>query len=217
MDIAERARRYAALGDPIRLAMVDALAVSDLTPSELATRRGLPSNLLAHHLGVLEHAGIIERAPSSGDGRRRYVRLRSGALPGRAAGARPPAGPVLFVCTHNSARSQLAAALWEQDGAVALSAGTHPASQVHPGAVAAAAGAGLDLSGNRPRHLDEVTIEPALIVTVCDRAHEELEAGEGWWHWSIPDPVEDRSPKAFSTALTRIRARIETIKGRTPS
>jgi len=197
--------------------MVDALALSDLAPGELAARHGLASNLLAHHLGVLEHAGIIERLVSSGDGRRRYVRLRPDALSALGAGAPVPAGPVLFVCTHNSARSQLAAALWAQDGTVAVSAGTHPAARVHPGAVDAASRAGLDLSARTPRHLDDVEVEPALVVTVCDRAHEELEPGPAWWHWSVPDPVEDRDPAAFDTALTRLRTRIETIKGRIPA
>lgn len=214
MDLYERAERYAALGDPVRLAMVDALAVSDLAPSELATRFDVASNLLAHHLGVLEHAGILERLVSSGDGRRRYVRLRSEAVSDISIGARPPHGPVLFVCTQNSARSQLAAALWAQDGTVAVSAGTHPADRIHPGAVAAAGRAGLDLSDRTPRRLEDVTVEPSLVVTVCDRAHEELLPDASWWHWSVPDPVEDRDPAAFDTALARLRTRIETVKGR---
>lgn len=217
MDLRERAERYAALGDPVRLAMVDALALSDLAPSELAARHRLASNLLAHHLGVLEHAGIVERLVSSGDGRRRYVRLRPDARSDLRVGAPAPAGPVLFVCTHNSARSQLAAALWASDGTVAVSAGTHPAERVHPGAVEAASRAGMDLSERIPRHLDDVEVEPSLVVTVCDRAHEELEPGPSWWHWSVPDPVEDHDPAAFDTTLARLRSRIETMKGRIPT
>lgn len=218
MDVIERAARHAALGDPVRLALVDDLAASDRSPGELSARHGLASNLLAHHLAVLEHAGLIERVVSSGDRRRRYVSLRHDALVDLGVSVPVPGGPVLFVCTHNSARSQLAAALWErQFGTDAVSAGTHPAERVHPGAVDAAHRAGLDLSGAVPRSLDELTIEPALVVTVCDRAHEELPPRDGWWHWSTPDPVEDPSAGAFDLALVRIRARIRTLSRGAPS
>jgi protein-tyrosine-phosphatase len=213
-DVYERARRYAALGDRVRLAIVDDLAWSDRAPVELAARHGLASNLLAHHLEVLERAALIERLRSSGDGRRRYVRLRREALTELRAGVTPPVGPVLFVCTHNSARSQMAAAAWSAMlGATAVSAGTHPADRVHPGATAAAARAGFDLTGAVPREIANVDIEPALVVTVCDRAHEELDAGAGWWHWSIPDPVESASPDAFDEALADVMARIDTVTG----
>jgi protein-tyrosine-phosphatase len=212
MTLVERAARFAALGDPIRLAVVDDLVMSDRSPVELARRHGLASNLLAHHLGVLERAGLVERSRSSGDGRRRYVRLRHEVLPWLGAGAGVPQGPVLFVCTHNSARSHLAAAAWsEQTGSAAWSAGTHPADRVHPEAMAAAERGGLDLSGEMPRRLEDVPDQAAHVVTVCDRAHEELDPEESWWHWSIPDPVGDPAPDAFDTALARITGRIATL------
>ncbi|MDZ7732130.1 MAG: hypothetical protein U5R31_02625 [Acidimicrobiia bacterium] len=73
----------------------------------------MPTNLLAHHLAVLERAGLVRRDTSSGDRRRRYVRLDDRALDGLAPRpSQPPPTRVVFVCTHNSARSQLAAALW---------------------------------------------------------------------------------------------------------
>lgn len=214
VDLVERSRRFAALGDPVRLAMVDDLASSDRSPGELSSRHGLASNLLAHHLDVLEEAGLVERVASSGDGRRRYVRLRHHALLELRVGVRVPEGAVLFVCTHNSARSQLAAALWsEQTGGVAASAGTHPAERVAPGAVAAASRAGLDLSGAVPRSLDQIDLEPEVVVTVCDRAHEELSPADNWWHWSTPDPLGDPDPGAFDRALDALRRRISTLTG----
>ena len=86
-DLHERATRHAALGDPMRLAIVDQLAVSDRAPVELRRLIGIESNLLAHHLGVLEEVGMINRSRSSGDGRRRYVHLLrdsfAGLVPGR--------------------------------------------------------------------------------------------------------------------------------------
>ena len=63
--LAARAAVYAAVGEPARLAIVDELAVSDRSPKELAEHLAIPSNLLAHHLDVLEAVGLITRAPSA--------------------------------------------------------------------------------------------------------------------------------------------------------
>ena len=125
----------------MRLAIVDELTTSDRAPTELQRLVAVPSNLLAHHLEVLEDVGLISRSRSSGDGRRRYVHLHRDALGGLVPGVRQRARRALFVCTHNSARSQLAAALWIQlTNEAAESAGTHPAERVHPGAIAAGPG-----------------------------------------------------------------------------
>jgi protein-tyrosine-phosphatase/DNA-binding HxlR family transcriptional regulator len=215
-SIEQRAAVHAALGEPARLAIVEELAMSDRAPSDLSARFGLPGNLLAHHLDVLERVGLIERHVSAGDRRRRYVRLRRHALGDLAVGtARRHGGRALFVCTHNSARSQLAAALWrDRTGDDATSAGTHPAARVHPGAVAAARRAGLDLSGARPQALDPDDLDDLdvdMVVTVCDRAHEELAAPEDWLHWSVPDPVEAGTAKAFDDALTELDRRVAAI------
>ena len=203
-----RAARHAALGDPVRLAIVDELATSDRTPVELRAQFGLESNLIAHHLDVLEGAGLICRTRSSGDGRRRYVHLLRPALADLDVGTTPRSGAALFVCTLNSARSQLAAALWQElTGAEADSAGTHPADTVHPGAVAAGRRAGLDLSAAQPTTLDAVD-EPALVVTVCDRAHEELPGHPDWLHWSVPDPVASGTDAAFDATVAEVTERI---------
>jgi protein-tyrosine-phosphatase len=212
--VEQRAARHAALGDPVSLAMADALAVSDLAPVELQERFGISSNLLAHHLDVMEDAGLISRSRSSGDGRRRYVRLLVEALDGVAPGPSIGAQRVLFVCTANSARSQLAAALWrELAGAPAESAGTHPAAEVAPGAVAAARRFGLELSGARPKDLRDVGPLPRLVVTVCDRAHEELASGTGWRHWSVPDPVPAGTKRAFDATVLELRERMRSLLG----
>jgi protein-tyrosine-phosphatase/DNA-binding HxlR family transcriptional regulator len=211
--IEQRAAVHAALGEAVRLAIVEDLAVSDRAPSALAARFGLTGNLLAHHLDVLERVGLIERTVSAGDRRRRYVRLRTHALRDVAvATARPHGSRALFVCTHNSARSQLAAALWrKRTGGDATSAGTHPAERVHPGAVAAARRAGLDLAGAEPRALDEADLRADLVVTVCDRAHEELAGPASWLHWSVPDPVGTGRARAFDATLRELDQRITVI------
>jgi protein-tyrosine-phosphatase len=209
LDFDQRVAVHAALGDPIRLAMVDALVDSDRTVTELRARSGVPSNLLAHHLDVLEAAGVIARSASHGDGRRRYVRLRPEVLSGSVATPRPRPSTVLFVCTQNSARSQLAAALWHRHtGVVATSAGTEPADRVHPLAVAAAKRRGIDLGRVRPRPLTSEDTDVDVVITVCDRSHESLAVGADWWHWSIADPVELGTPQAFDNAFDEIEARV---------
>jgi protein-tyrosine-phosphatase len=197
------------LGDPVRLAIVDELATSDRSPIELRRLVGIESNLLAHHLDVLEQVGMINRSRSSGDGRRRYVHLVRSSLPGLHHGQRVVPGAALFVCTRNSARSQLAAALWRSlADAPAESAGTHPAHRVHPGAIAAARRARVTMDDTPPRLLDELGGLPSLVITVCDQAHEELDPPDGWLHWSIPDPVPAGSAKAFDVAVDELRDRI---------
>jgi protein-tyrosine-phosphatase/DNA-binding HxlR family transcriptional regulator len=214
-ELERRALRHAALGDPVRLAIVDELTRSDRSPVELMALTGIASNLLAHHLDTLESAGLIKRNRSSGDGRRRYVHLERIVVGDLAEWPRLPAQPALFVCTANAARSQLAAGLWRQlTGAPAASAGTQPAPRVHPKAVAAGRRLGIDLSGASPTNIDDVKELPPLVVTVCDRAHEELDAGDDWLHWSIPDPAEVGTRVAFDRAgralVDRIRSLVAT-------
>jgi protein-tyrosine-phosphatase len=215
-DLSHRAAVHAALADPTRLRIVDELALSDRSPSELGAALRIGSNLLAHHLAVLDRAGILERTVSAGDGRRRYLRLASNGL---ASIAEPVASlvarHVLFVCTANSARSQLAAAAWNARHEVpASSAGTRPAAAVRPEAVEAAARQGLDLRAASPRAVGDVTEDPDLVVTVCDVAHEELgplPEDVRLLHWSIPDPAPEGSPRAFDEALRRIGARVDVL------
>jgi protein-tyrosine-phosphatase/DNA-binding transcriptional ArsR family regulator len=210
--LTERAARHAALSDPVRLALVDQLCGSDRSPSELRRLVGIDSNLLAHHLDVLEDAGVIERTRSSGDGRRRYVHLLGASLEGLLPQRRMQPAAAVFVCTRNSARSQLAAALWQQIArAPASSAGTHPADRVHRGAVAAARRAGLDISAATPTSLADLGPMPDIAITVCDQAHEELRPPGSWLHWSIPDPVTIGSKAAFDATVTELRARIAAL------
>lgn len=206
MTVEQRAARHAALGDPMRLRIVDELSSSDRAPVELRRRLGIESNLLAHHLDVLESVGLVIRSRSSGDGRRRYVHLVRAAHD--TVGSVPRLAPrrALFVCTRNSARSQLAAALWRQlTHAPAASAGTDPAEQVDPGAVRAAARSGLDLGTAGPRKLASLPRLPELVITVCDRAHEELDPPPEWLHWSVADPVAAGTTAAFDATVHELR------------
>jgi protein-tyrosine-phosphatase len=212
-ELKRRAAIHTALGEPVRLAIVEALRLSDRSPSFLVQWLGIDFNLLAYHLDGLERVGLIERIPSSGDRRRRYVRLTDRALENLFPVETIPAKAVLFVCTHNSARSQLAAALWNsQSAAGAESAGTHPAEQVHPLAIEVAARHGIDLSRARPRALSEVSIRADLVVTVCDRANEELgPSEERRIHWSIPDPAQIGTLEAFAQTMQMLEDRINLL------
>lgn len=206
-----RADLHAALADPARLQVVDTLVFGDSSPSELAHLLGMPSNLLAHHLGVLEQNGLVSRHRSEGDGRRTYVRLVDGVLDGLLPGPTRQARRVLFVCTANSARSHLAAALWRRSSAVpSASAGTHPADRIAPGAVAAAARHRLPMRRLHPRALSEVLVDGDLVVTVCDRAHEELDVPADV-HWSVADPVRLGTPEAFDAALGQLARRVRQL------
>jgi protein-tyrosine-phosphatase/DNA-binding HxlR family transcriptional regulator len=209
-----RAIMHAALADTARLQITDTLLTGDASPSELAAMLAMPSNLLAHHLGVLEQAGIITRRRSDGDRRRTYLQLVPGTLDSLAPTTARAALRVLFVCTANSARSHLAAALWRQASPVpAVSAGTHPAEAIDPGAIATAQRHHLPMRRLRPRHIDDVRQNGDLVITVCDLAHEELtEAGAV--HWSIPDPVPAGDPDSFDAALTQLADRVERLAPR---
>jgi len=210
-ELERRAAVYGALADSARLRIVDILSASDASPSELARDLAMPSNLLAHHLNVLEAQGLVVRRRSEGDQRRTYLHLVVDALANVAPVGSYRARRVLFVCTANSARSHLAAALWRQASDVpSISAGTHPAERIDPRALAAAKRRELPLRRTRPQQVGDVELRGDLIVTVCDLAHEEL--GErAALHWSIPDPVRIGDDHAFDQALERIARRVREV------
>jgi ArsR family transcriptional regulator, arsenate/arsenite/antimonite-responsive transcriptional repressor / arsenate reductase (thioredoxin) len=208
-SLTRRAAVHAALADPARLRITDALCDGDASPKQLGAMLAMPSNLLAHHLRVLEQAGIVTRRRSDGDRRRSYLQLIPGVLESLAGSAARTAQRVLFVCTANSARSHLAAALWRQaSGIPVASAGTHPAAAIDPGAIAAAARHGLPLPHRRPSHIAEVRHDDDLVVTVCDLAYEEL-GDLVAVHWSVPDPVPAGDPGSFDAALAELGHRVE--------
>jgi ArsR family transcriptional regulator, arsenate/arsenite/antimonite-responsive transcriptional repressor / arsenate reductase (thioredoxin) len=213
-ELQRRATVHAALAEPARLAITDTLTDGDASPSELAALLAMPSNLLAHHLRVLEAAGIVSRHRSEADRRRSYLQLVAGSLDALAGPRARTAPRVLFVCTANSARSHLAAALWRQASAVpAASAGTHPASAIDPGAIDAARRRQLPLPRLRPRHISDVQHDGDLVVTVCDLAHEEL-GPLAAVHWSVPDPVAAGHRASFDAALHELECRVRVLAPR---
>ena len=210
LSLRARARVHAALGDPARLAIVDMLILGDASPGEIARELDLPTNLVAHHVTVLRDAGLLVRTRSEGDRRRTYLRLCPDILASLVAPRLPVVGRVVFVCTHNSARSQLAAALWDRQGRVpAASAGTRPAARVHPRAIRVARRHGLTLDPTGTAHVADVIHDGDLVIVVCDNAHEDLtDTGRPRLHWSVPDPVRVDTDAAFEAAYTDLADRI---------
>ena len=213
-DLAQRAAVHGALADVTRLRIVDLLELTDASASELGAVLRMQSNLLAHHLKVLENAGLVVRHRSEGDARRSYLSLnRSLASSGADTSGLVVAAPrrVVFVCTANTARSHLAAALWRHASRVpAASAGTHPGERISPAAMATADRHGLDLPRVGPRLWTNLLRDDDLLITVCDRAHEEL-GDLGWAHWSVPDPVVIGTDAAFDAALDELAWRVDAL------
>jgi len=215
LQVESRVASYAALADPVRLRIVDHLELGDASPGELQTMVGCTSNLLAHHLGVLERARLITRHRSEADRRRTYVRLVPGALDGLQRREVVPVPRVVFVCTANSARSQLAAALWAEASTVpVMSAGTHPADKVAAGAARTARKHGLRLTQVGPQALADVLAINDFVVAVCDNAYEELAPERVRVHWSVPDPVRIGTAAAFDAAHDDLATRVAQLAPR---
>ena len=102
---------------------------------------------------------------------------------------------VLFLCTGNAARSQMAEALataFHGDRIEAVSAGSRPTGWVHPLAIRAMADLGVDIENAESKHADKFVNHPFdIVVTVCDSAAQDCPSWPGAKrieHWSIEDP-----------------------------
>jgi protein-tyrosine-phosphatase/DNA-binding transcriptional ArsR family regulator len=204
---------------PVRWRLLVELADSDFRVRELVTRVDQPQNLVSYHLRLLRDGGLVSARRSSFDGRDSYYHLEldrcadaltdSGAAlhPALRRHAAPPTPPVeqlrsrriavLFVCTGNSARSPIAEALLRHhtaDHVTVTSAGNRPKADLHPNTVRVLREAfGIDVSGQRPQHLDALTWRTFdYAITLCDKAREtcpEFLHHSRRVHWSIPDPA----------------------------
>ena len=126
---------------------------------------------------------------------------------------------MLFLCTGNSARSQMAEALAAQlsGGALrAASAGSHP-KPMHPNAVRVMRARGIDLEGRRSKHLSEFDGQRFdYVISLCDRVREvcpEFAGGPELIHWSMPDPGreaggDEATLPAFERTATELCDRI---------
>jgi protein-tyrosine-phosphatase len=203
------------------------------------TRVDHPQNLVSYHLRLLREGGLVTARRSSYDGRDSYYHLEvdrcADALTDSAATLHPalrrhgPLSPpverlqsrriaVLFVCTGNSARSPVAEALLRYrtaDLVTVTSAGNRPKPDLHPNAVRVLREMfGVDVSGQRPQHLDTLAGRTFdYVITLCDKAREkcpEFAHGTRRVHWSVPDPAaaDDAGYRAFERAAVDIDTRV---------
>lgn len=214
---ADRARIHGVLADPHRLAALHYVALGDQTPKELAGLLDIPMPLLSHHLNVLAGSGLITRTASEQDRRKRFVTLHSSAFgyldrSWLSERVDAPSGRVVFACTHNSARSVLAAALWsDRFHRPTAAGGTTPGSRIHPTTVRTARRRGLPLLQNKPTPLSDVLGQDDLLVTVCDAANEHVKSHPHRLHWSIPDPAASGDTPSFEAAFDRLLERIDRL------
>jgi protein-tyrosine-phosphatase/DNA-binding transcriptional ArsR family regulator len=227
-------------GHPLRWRLLSELARSDRRVGELCELAGRRQSLISYHLRQLRDGGLVSMRRSAADGRDTYyvldltrcgellssagASLHPGVVPAPPARARRVRGTVLarvlFLCTGNSARSQMAEALSEQlsGGAVrAASAGSHP-KPLHRNAVRAMRERGIDIAGHRSKHLSEFAGERFdYVISLCDRVREvcpEFPGEPELIHWSIPDPArepgtDEETLPAFERTATELCTRID--------
>lgn len=234
------------LADDQRWQLVRELGRSDRKVGELTELVGKPQNLVSYHLASLRNAGIVSSRRSSADGRDAYYRLdvrRCGDLLSEVGSAiqpalrldvsvpRPPPKSlplrrpsVLFLCTGNSTRSQMAEALLEHHSAGAIrarSAGSHP-RPLHTNTVRVMAERGIDISTRKSKHLSRYAqARFDRVITLCDRVREicpEFSGATGTAHWSMPDPAaeggtDEQSYPAFVRTAEELEARMPFLIG----
>jgi ArsR family transcriptional regulator len=221
------------LADDTRWRLINELRRSDRQAGELVTQLQLPQNLVSYHLGLLREAGLVQIRRSDADARAVYYHLDVAVLQAGlqqigtdiqlfGTSDRPALVPatVVFLCTGNSARSQMAEGwLRHLSGSrvSVRSAGTQPRS-LHPLAVQVMAESGIDIGYQHAKGLETLTgVEPDVVVTVCDLAREQCPDWQGnpsQLHWSIPDPVRvhgspEVQAQAFRAARDDLRHRVE--------
>jgi len=225
------------LANDVRWGLLKALTRSDQQVNELVTLLQQPMNLVSYHLKKMRDDALVTTRRSEADGRDVYYsldleRLRALYLEAGAA-LHPSIGlalpsvdlsrlsphRVLFVCTHNSARSQMAEGLLRhlgQDKISVSSAGSQP-TRIHPDAIHTMDQLGIDIREQQPRPLADFAEHPFdTVITVCDRAREICPTFPGHGtqlHWGFRDPVviqeEQERRLAFQYIAGRLRTRIE--------
>jgi protein-tyrosine-phosphatase/DNA-binding transcriptional ArsR family regulator len=224
-------------GHPVRWRLLGELARSDRVVSELTELVGEPQNLVSYHLAKLREGRLVSARRSAADRRDTYYGLdlarvgdllsgTGGALhPGLRLGApratavvRP--AKVLFLCTGNSARSQMAEALLRarSGGAIeAVSAGSHP-RPLHPNAVRVMQETfGLDIAGQAPKPLAVFENERFdQVISLCDRVREVCPDFPGepeTIHWSLANPATGEPDEATYPLFRQTAAELGTRIG----
>ncbi|MBL8164687.1 MAG: helix-turn-helix domain-containing protein [Anaerolineae bacterium] len=225
------------LANEMRWGVLKALASGDYQVNELVALLQQPMNLVSYHLRKMREEALVTTRRSEADGRDIYysldlMRLRQLFLEAGQA-LHPAIGMdlhtfdtsrlltrrILFVCTHNSARSQMAEGLLRHLSHGRLhvtSAGSHPTA-IHPDAISVMDRMGIDIRGQGSRPIATFVEQPFdYVITVCDKAREvcpTFPGGAQQLHWGLPDPVaiadERDRLQAFAVTAQRLKARIE--------
>ncbi len=233
------------LAHDLRWRLVTHLAYSDYRVAELVQLVGEPLNLVSYHLRQLREGRLVSERRSSADERAVYYRLDLEQLhhlyydaaaqlhPALGIAADPtqrqqwrfnaPAPRLLFLCTGNSSRSPMAAAIAQHlSGAqvLAFSAGSHPATQINPQAIQALARLGITLPALAPQSL-ELYREQSFdrVITLCDKVREVCPPFPGHptpIHWSFADPAkaegsEEQRTQAFDQTAAQLAKRIRLL------
>ncbi len=227
------------LAHDLRWQLVTFLAGSDFRVQELVALLKQPQNLVSYHLKQLREAELVIERRSTADARDIYYSLDLEQMqrlynavglalhPALASGdsiiirteqslSRPVR--VLFLCTENSARSQMAEAILREMGGAEIevfSAGTTP-TIVHPDAIQIMADRHIDLRQQRSKSIDQLQQRAFdYVVTVCDRARESCPDFPGDTrriHWSLSDPavIQDVDARyaAFAQTAEQLATRI---------
>ncbi len=225
------------LAHDLRWHLLRALTVSDQRVQELVALVHEPMNLVSYHLKKLRDDGLVTMRRSEADGRDVYYSLDMGRLRAlyQAAGAalHPALGQgtdlsvpqqiapkrVLFVCTHNSARSQMAEGLLRHVAGQPIdvySAGSNP-TQLHPDAIRAMDALGIDIRDQQSKSLADFEGQAFdYVITVCDRAREVCPIFPGedaQIHWGFVDPTKiadaGERRRAFDHIAAQLTTRIE--------
>lgn len=229
------------LAHPIRWRVLLTLVRTDCRVQELVDTLKQPQNLVSYHLRRLRLKQVVRERRSAADAREVYysldldkfrtLYLAAGQTlhPGLSqpdasvqsdlpAVTSPPVR-VLFLCTHNSARSQMAEGILRRQGGnqvEVFSAGSEP-TLLHPLAIQALQGLTIDISCQHAKHLNEFVGQSFdYIITVCDRVREACPTFPGhpdYMHWSFPDPVTVEGStavkeRAFRDTATQLATRI---------
>jgi ArsR family transcriptional regulator, arsenate/arsenite/antimonite-responsive transcriptional repressor / arsenate reductase (thioredoxin) len=225
------------LANDVRWGLLKALTISDYQVGELVEQLQQPMNLVSYHLKKMRDEALVTTRRSDADGRDVYYSLdlaqvrslflEAGQALHPALGTALPSFPertlptlrVLVVCTHNSARSQMAEGFLRHLSGGQLqvfSAGSRP-KRIHPDAVQTMKRHGIDISAQGTHHLHEVDGQHFdYVITVCDKAREvcpTFPGGGQQFHWGFPDPVSiddaEQRAAAFAHIAERLKNRIE--------
>lgn len=235
MDENQPLKMLRVIVDDVRWQLIRALGAGDYRVMELVKKTGQPQNLISYHLKKLRDLHLVNERRSSADGRDVYYSLdmeqlrvlyeAAGQALHPALVSSPPkplnrTNPfrVLFLCTGNSARSQMAEGLLRVMGNGAIevsSAGTEPVG-IHPTTISIMTERQIDITGQRSKSVDEVTGQSFdYVITVCDRAREQCPTFPGkaqFIHWSLPDPKlisdPDAQYQAFQDTADQLTVRI---------